>query len=56
MIFDLVFQTQLPILFLILITWLLIFKDRVFFSRLRIDFYMLLVLFIAIMITNNLGD
>ena len=56
MIFDLVFQTQLPILFLILITWLLIFKDRAFFSRLRIDFYMLLVLSIAVMITNNLGD
>lgn len=56
MTFDTLLITQIPILFLLFITWLMIFKDRVFYSRVRIDFYMLIALSIVLMVTNNLGD
>ena len=56
MTFDTLLITQIPILFLLFITWLMIFKDRVFYSRVRIDFFMLITLSIVLMVTNNLGD
>lgn len=47
-------QAQIPILFLIFITWLLIFKDRAFFSKMRTDFYILLSLSAVLILMDSI--
>lgn len=46
-------ESQTPIFFLILITWMLIYKDRAFFSKMRTDFYIMLSLSLVLSLTNS---
>lgn len=50
---DHLLQSQTPIFFLILITWMLIYKDRAFFSKMRTDFYIMLSLLLSLSLTNS---